>query len=53
MVGPHGTKKQPLLTLMPVSHAMPLEAFKTALLKKRCARGTARRSYAQPAEQKP
>ena len=44
MVGPHGTKKQPLLTLMPVSRAMPLEAFKTALLKKRCARGAARRA---------
>jgi len=30
-------RKQPHVTLVPVSRAMPLEVFRTALLKKRCA----------------
>jgi hypothetical protein len=30
-------RKQPLVTLVPVSRAMSLDTFKTALLKKRCA----------------
>lgn len=33
-------RKQPLVTLVPVSRAMSLDTFKTALLKKRCAAWT-------------